>query len=125
MVSALAGAVLFFELLAGRGREELGPGEPEERRGYYMEDATLTEMGPDGKPRIVVNAANIEQELDDDSVVLHDLRRTDQRLFFLGLARGNGPGRQRQRASDGGEHAAPPCLAQRVKGHPCHLTPIP
>ena len=74
MVSALAGAVLLFELLAGRGREELGPGEPEEHRGYYMEDDTLTEMGPDGKPRIVVNAANIEQELDDDSVVLHDLR---------------------------------------------------
>ena len=73
MVSALAGAVLLFELLAGRGREELGPGEPEDR-GYYMDDATLTEMGADGKPRIVVNAANIEQELDDDSVVLHDLR---------------------------------------------------
>ena len=64
MASALAGAVLLFELLAGRGREELGPGEPEERRGYYMDDATLTEMGADGKPRIVVNAANIEQELD-------------------------------------------------------------
>jgi lipopolysaccharide export system protein LptC len=74
MASALAGAVLLFELLAGRGREELGPGEREERRGYYMDDATLTEMGPDGKQRMVVHAANIEQPLDDDSVVLHDLR---------------------------------------------------
>jgi LPS export ABC transporter protein LptC len=39
-----------------------------------MEDATLTEMGPDGKPRIVVHARNIEQQLADDSVVLSDLR---------------------------------------------------
>ena len=74
MVSALAGAVLLFELLAGRGRDELGTGEREQNRGYYMEDATLIEMGPDGKPRIVVNAANIEQELADDSVVMRDLR---------------------------------------------------
>jgi LPS export ABC transporter protein LptC len=74
MVSALAGAVLLFELLAGRGREELAPGDREERRGYYMEDATLTEMGPTGEPRMVVHAANIEQELADDSVLLRDLR---------------------------------------------------
>lgn len=74
MASALAGAVLLFELLAGRGREELGPGEREERHGYYMDDATLTETGADGKPRIVVHAANIEQELADDSVILRDLR---------------------------------------------------
>jgi LPS export ABC transporter protein LptC len=74
MASALAGAVLLFELLAGRGREDLGPGERETHRGYYMEDATLTEMGADGQPRIVVHAANIEQQLADDSVVLSDLR---------------------------------------------------
>jgi LPS export ABC transporter protein LptC len=74
MVSAFAGAVLLFELLAGRDREELGPGDQEERRGYYMEDATLTEMGPDGKPRMVVHAADIEQEVAGDSVMLRDLR---------------------------------------------------
>ena len=74
VVSALAGTVLLFELLAGRGREQIGPTPTEERRGYYMEDATLTEMGPDGKPRIVVHARNIEQQLADDSVVLSDLR---------------------------------------------------
>jgi LPS export ABC transporter protein LptC len=73
IASALAGAVLLFELLAGR-REEPGLEEREERRGYYMEDATLREMGPDGRPRIVVHAKNIEQQLADDSVVLSDLR---------------------------------------------------
>ena len=82
MASALAGAVLALAAFAlvlttnapGRGREELGPGEREERHGYYMDNATLTEMGADGKPRIVVNAANIEQQLTDDSVILRDLR---------------------------------------------------
>jgi LPS export ABC transporter protein LptC len=73
-MSALAGAVLLFELLAGRGREVLGPDTSAERRGYYMEDATLTEIGADGRPRIVVHAKDIEQQLADDSVVLTDLR---------------------------------------------------
>ena len=55
MVSALAGAVLLFELLAGRGRDELDHGERRRSaRGYYLNDATLTEMGADGQPRIVV-----------------------------------------------------------------------
>ena len=72
MASALAGAGMLFELLAGRGRDDFGPGEREQQRGYYMEDATLTEMGPDGEPRMVVHAADIEQELADDSVVLRD-----------------------------------------------------
>jgi LPS export ABC transporter protein LptC len=72
-MSALAGTVLLFELLAGRGREMLGPDTSEDRRGYYMEDATLTEMGPDGRPRIVVYARDIEQQVGDD-VVLNDLK---------------------------------------------------
>lgn len=74
MMSALAGAVLLFELLAGRGREVVGPDTSAERRGYYMEDATLMEMGADGRPRIVVHANDIEQQLADDSVVLNDLK---------------------------------------------------
>ena len=39
-----------------------------------MVDATLTEMGADGKPRMVVHAAKIEQQLEDDSVVMRDLK---------------------------------------------------
>ena len=74
VVSALAGAVLLFELLAGRGRDDLGLGEHDERRGYFMVDATLTEMGADGKPRMVVQAQQIEQQLADDSVEMRDLR---------------------------------------------------
>ena len=73
-MSVLAGTVLLFELLAGRGREPLGPDTGAERRGYYMEDATLTEMGADGQPRIVVHARDIEQQVADESVVLNDLK---------------------------------------------------
>jgi LPS export ABC transporter protein LptC len=73
MVSALAGAVLLFELLAGRGHDDLDTGRGEERRGYFMTDATLTEMGADGRPRMVVHARDIEQQLADDSVVLKTL----------------------------------------------------
>lgn len=74
MVSALAGAVLLFELLAGRGRDELDADRREDRRGYYMTDATLIEMGDDGRPRLVVHASDIEQQLADDSVLLNELR---------------------------------------------------
>lgn len=74
IASAIAGAVMLFELLARSDRDDVGPGEREERRGYYMQNATLTEMGPDGKPRIVVHAADIQQDLADDSVVMSDLR---------------------------------------------------
>jgi LPS export ABC transporter protein LptC len=74
LAAVLAGLVLLYGLLVGRGRDDLGTEQAEEQRGYYLEDATLTEMGADGKPRITVRAANIEQQLADDSVELTDLR---------------------------------------------------
>ena len=67
-------------LLAGRGGDEPQTTDAEERRGYYLTDATLTEMGADGTPRLVVRAKNIEQQLSDQSVLLTDLKldyRTD------------------------------------------------
>jgi LPS export ABC transporter protein LptC len=45
----------------------------EDRRGYYLDDATLTEMGADGTPRIVLRAVHVEQQLSDQSVLLSDL----------------------------------------------------
>jgi LPS export ABC transporter protein LptC len=71
--TALAGVALLYLLLSGRGGEDVEFGEAKEQRGYYVTDATLTEMGPDGKPRIVVRASNIEQQLTDQSVELRDL----------------------------------------------------
>ena len=74
LAAVLAGLVLLYGVLIGRGRDQLGPGDREEQRGYYMEDATLTEMGADGRPRMIVHAAAIEQQLADDSVILKELR---------------------------------------------------
>ena len=71
--TALAGVALLYLLLGGRGGEDVEYGDAKEQRGYYVTDATLTEMGPDGKPRIVVRASNIEQQLTDQSVELRDL----------------------------------------------------
>jgi LPS export ABC transporter protein LptC len=68
----MAGAALLFRLLAGRddGTEtEVAP----EERGYYLTDARLIELGVDGKPRVVVRARSIEQQLVDDSVQLNHL----------------------------------------------------
>jgi LPS export ABC transporter protein LptC len=71
--TAAGGIALLYILLSGRGEDAVEFGGAKEQRGYYVTDATLTEMGPDGKRRIVVRARNIEQQLPDQSVELDDL----------------------------------------------------
>ena len=68
----LAGGALVFGVLGGRDDDVTTVAGVEER-GYYVTDATLTELGPDGKPRVVVRARTIEQQLPDESVYLADL----------------------------------------------------
>jgi len=70
----LAGGALLFTLLSGREREDVEAEPATRERGYYLTDSTLTEMGEDGRPRVVVKAQSIEQHLPDDSVHLTDLR---------------------------------------------------
>lgn len=70
----VAGCALLYGLLGGRGNDEFETATAGEDRGYYLTDATLTEMGVDGKPRIVVHAQNIEQQVSDESVKLTDVR---------------------------------------------------
>jgi LPS export ABC transporter protein LptC len=73
IATAVAALALLYLLLGGREDDDVTVGEPAEQRGYFMVGATLTEMGPDGKPRIVVRARTIEQQLVDQSVDLADL----------------------------------------------------
>jgi LPS export ABC transporter protein LptC len=73
ILAGVAGLGLLYTMLSG-DRDETETTDIEERRGYYLTDATLTEMGPDGRPRIVVRARNIEQQLSDQSVLLSDLK---------------------------------------------------
>lgn len=72
VLAVLAGGAVLFTLLAGRD-ENIEEGEAQDERGYYLADATLTELGPDGRPRVVVRARSIEQNLTDESVALHHL----------------------------------------------------
>jgi LPS export ABC transporter protein LptC len=73
VLTGVAGLALLYVLLTGRDESDVELGDAAEQRGYFMSDATLTEMGPDGKPRIVVRAGTIEQQLSDQSVDLSDL----------------------------------------------------
>jgi LPS export ABC transporter protein LptC len=73
VLTGVAGLALMYVLLTGRDESDVGLGDAAEQRGYFMSNATLTEMGPDGKPRIVVRAETIEQQLVDQSVDLSNL----------------------------------------------------
>jgi len=84
LVASLAGLVLLYEFLSGRGNDDAEIQSAEEKRGYYVHDATLTEMGPDGQPKLVVRARDIEQQLSDQSVLLADLK-LDYRTEANGL----------------------------------------
>ncbi len=72
IAALLAGAAMLFGALMGdEDVQETGPAA--DQRGYYLADATLTEIGADGRPRVVVRARSIEQQLSDESVRLADL----------------------------------------------------
>ena len=74
ILASVAGLGLLYAMLSGRDRDDTEATDTEERRGYYLTDATLTEMGADGHPRLVVRARSIEQQLSDQSVLLKDLK---------------------------------------------------
>jgi hypothetical protein len=61
MVAIVAGGAVLFRMLAGGGDEVTTTDDGDGERGYYLRDAKLTELGPDGNPRVVVRARAIEQ----------------------------------------------------------------
>lgn len=69
----LAGLAFLYTLLTGRNDPAAESGEAPAERGYYLSDARLTELDQDGRPRMVVHAQSIEQQLDDQSVQLSDM----------------------------------------------------
>jgi LPS export ABC transporter protein LptC len=70
MVAVVAGGALLLKLLAGGPDDATESTTAADERGYYLNEATLTELGPDGRPRVVVRAKSIEQQLADQSVNL-------------------------------------------------------
>ncbi len=70
MVAVVAGGALLLNLLAGSPDDATESTAAADERGYYLNDARLTELGADGRPRVVVRARSIEQQLADQSVHL-------------------------------------------------------
>ncbi len=70
VVALLAGGAMLFGLLTGGDEDLTETDAAVDERGYYLNDASLTELGLDGQPRVVVRARSIEQQLTDQSVHL-------------------------------------------------------
>ena len=70
MVAVVAGGALLLNMLAGSPDDATESTAAADERGYYLHDARLTELGADGRPRVVVRASSIEQQLADQSVHL-------------------------------------------------------
>jgi LPS export ABC transporter protein LptC len=73
MVAVVAGGALLLKMLAGSPDDATDSAAVADERGYYLNDARLTELGADGRPRVVVRARSIEQQLTDQSVRLTQL----------------------------------------------------
>jgi LPS export ABC transporter protein LptC len=71
--AVLAAGALAYRVLVGGDAEEFETTIVDDGRGYYLVDTRLTELGPDGAPRVVLRADSIEQRLSDDSVLLSNL----------------------------------------------------
>jgi LPS export ABC transporter protein LptC len=70
IVAVVAGGALLLNMLAGSPDDATESATLADERGYYLNDARLTELGADGRPRVVVRAKSIEQQLADQSVRL-------------------------------------------------------
>jgi LPS export ABC transporter protein LptC len=73
LAALLAGGAVLLALLMGRDDDDVTTEAARDERGYYLTDATLIELGIDGRPRVVVRARSIEQEVADESVRLQHL----------------------------------------------------
>lgn len=73
MVAVVAGGALLLKMLSGSPDDATESAAATDERGYYLNDAKLTELGADGRPRVVVRARSIEQQLTDQSVRLTQL----------------------------------------------------
>jgi LPS export ABC transporter protein LptC len=71
--AGIAGLALLYGLVGGWDESDVERPPAAAPRGYFATDATMTEMGANGRPRFIVHAREIEQQLSDQSVLLSDL----------------------------------------------------
>ncbi len=73
VAAGLAAVATAYALLVGRGGGDVETGASKPQRGYYLIDSTMTEMGPSGRPKVIVHARTAEQQLSDQSVDMMDV----------------------------------------------------
>jgi LPS export ABC transporter protein LptC len=73
LLGVLGALLLAWQLFSGNDADEFEQVAARDERGYYLDAATLIEMGPDGRPKAVIKARLIEQLRGDDSIAMHDL----------------------------------------------------
>lgn len=88
IASALAGYILLMRNSDDELRNLPAPAQP----GYYLQQATITETGPDGQPRMKLQADRINQNPVDESISLERVsvtyRSNDRRTWLLTAERG-------------------------------------
>jgi len=73
LAAFVAGLALLYGLFGGWDESDVVHGPAAAPRGYFATDATMTEMGANGRPRFIVHARQIEQQLADQSVLFTDV----------------------------------------------------
>jgi LPS export ABC transporter protein LptC len=73
-LAVLAGLGVLYSIVTGRSDDGVEQEAGREQRGYYLVDARMIEMGPTGRPRLRIEAKQIEQQLSDQSVTLELLK---------------------------------------------------
>jgi LPS export ABC transporter protein LptC len=73
LLAVIGALLLTWQLFSGDERDAFEQVAARDERGYYLDTATLTEMGPEGRPQVVIKARLIEQLRADDSIAMHDL----------------------------------------------------
>jgi LPS export ABC transporter protein LptC len=73
LLGVIGALLLAWQLFSGTDPDEFEQVAARDERGYYLDQATLTEMGPEGRPKAVIKARLIEQLRGDDSIAMHDL----------------------------------------------------
>jgi LPS export ABC transporter protein LptC len=73
LLGVLGALLLAWQLFSGNDEDGFEQVAARDERGYYLDAATLTEMSPEGRPKVVIKARLIEQLRGDDSIAMHDL----------------------------------------------------
>ncbi|MGD9841468.1 MAG: LPS export ABC transporter periplasmic protein LptC [Steroidobacteraceae bacterium] len=95
ITTAIAAALAGYILVSRQAGDELTDVRAPEQPGYYLKQATIIETAADGTPRMKLQAAEIVQNLHDDSIsmqqVVLNYRSEDNNPWLLSADQGRLP----------------------------------